>query len=108
MDSFDCIEVAKGESSSVVRFKDKRVMDPARIEKLGHELSVLASGDDKEMLIDFDNVNFISSAAISKLIVLEKNLRSNGKKLRLNNLQPTVRDLFSLAKLDTIFDIEEP
>lgn len=107
MDSFDCIEVAKGESSAVIRFKDRRVMDPARIEKLGKELSVIASGDDQEMLIDFDNVNFISSAAISKLIVLEKKLRSNGKKLRLNNMQPTVRDLFSLAKLDTIFEIEE-
>jgi len=107
MDSYDCIEFTQDNTTSVVKFRDKKVMDPARIEKLGKELQTVAAKDAQEMLIDFDDVRFISSAALSKLIVLEKNLRSHGKKLRLCNLQPEVRDLFSLAKLDTIFSISD-
>ncbi len=105
MEPFDCIELAQHDSGAIVKFKDKRVMDPARIEKLGKELNHLAESQDESMTIDFDNVKFISSAAISKLIVLDKRMKSRGTKLALRNLQPEVRDLFNLAKLDTIFDI---
>lgn len=105
MDSYDCIEFNRNNATSVVKFKDQKVTDPARIEKLGLELKQVAGQDSEEMLIDLDEVRFISSAALSKLIVLEKSLRSQGRKLRLCNLQPEVRDLFSLARLDTLFSI---
>ncbi len=105
---FECIELEAVDSTSVVKFKDQRVMDPARIEKLGKELEMVAgSPQGKKLTVDFDNVKFISSAAISKLVVLEKRVRANGGKLRLSNLRPEVRDVFSLARLDTVFDIEE-
>ena len=95
------------EDISVIRFKDEKVMDPSRIEQLGIELMRLAGDDERpKLLINFQDVKFFSSAAINKLIVLEKRMRASGGKLRLSNLRPEVRDLFSFTNLDGLFDIQ--
>lgn len=108
MDQFECIELESVKSVSVVKFKDKKVMDPARIEQLGLELLALVHDDKPEnVLINFENVNFFSSAAINKLIVLEKRVRARGGKIRLSNLAPEVRDLFSYTNLDSMFGIDD-
>ncbi len=108
MENYECIDLQNVERVSVVKFKDNRVMDPARIEKLGQELMALVDDvDNDNLLINFENVKFFSSAAINKLIVLEKRVRANGGKIRLSNLRPEVRDLFSYTHLDSIFKIDE-
>ncbi len=108
MDDFECIELDNINKVFVVKFKDHKVMDPARIETMGKELmSLLAGNDSERMLINFDNVSFFSSAAINKLIVLEKRIRSQGGQIRLSNLRPEVRDLFSYTNLDSMFQIKD-
>lgn len=103
----ECLELDRVESVAVVKFRDKKVMDPSRIEQLGKELLGLAEAEGNEcLLINFDNVSFFSSAAINKLIVLEKQIRAKGGKLRLCNLRPEVRDLFSYTSLDQMFKID--
>ena len=106
MSEFECIDLNDVDDVSVVKFKDEKVVDPARIEEMGNELLSLASRDDREkLLINFENVKFFSSAAINKLIVLEKRVRAQGGKLKLSNLRPEVRDLFSFTNLDNLFSI---
>jgi anti-anti-sigma factor len=116
MSDFECIELDSIDDVSVVKFKDQKVMDPARIEALGQELLSLISkesaeesdsGDQANVLINFENVKFFSSGAINKLIVLEKRLRANGREIRLSNLRPEVRDLFSYTNLDSMFEIRD-
>ncbi len=108
MEDFECIELESVDSVSVVKFKDKKVMDPSRIEKMGLELLALVDGDEPDkVLINFENVSFFSSAAINKLIVLEKRIRARGGKIRLSNLRPEVRDLFSYTNLDSMFKIDD-
>ena len=103
---FECIELTDVDRISVIRFKDEKVMDPSRIEQLGIELMRLAGEDDRRnLLINFQDVKFFSSAAINKLIVLEKRMRASGGQLRLSNLRPEVRDLFSFTNLDGLFEI---
>lgn len=108
MGHFECIELEAFESDAVIKFKDKRVTDASRIEILGKELEQIAKDDGNQQLrVDFDNVKFISSAAISKLVVFEKRIRANGGRLSLSNLKPEVRDVFRLTKLDSVFEIED-
>lgn len=107
MDEFQCIELNNVNDVFVVKFKDQKVMDPARIETMGKELmSLVKESDSEKMLINFDNVSFFSSAAINKLIVLEKRVRAQGGQIRLSNLRPEVRDLFSYTNLDSMFEIK--
>jgi len=109
MEDFKCIELNNVEDVSVVRFKDQKVMDPSRIETLGKELlSLLEEKEDPEnVLVNFENVSFFSSAAINKLIVFEKRVRAQGGQIRLSNLRPEVRDLFSYTNLDSMFQIKD-
>ena len=108
MDQYECIELDTVEDVSVVKFVDERMIDAARIEQLGSELVDAVSGDDKDrVVINFENVGFFSSAAVSKLLVAEKRIRSQGGQLRLSNLRPEVRDVFSMTKLDSLFRIEQ-
>lgn len=108
MSQFECIELNDVEEVSVVKFTDEKIMDPARIEQLGKELMRLTDSDQKEkVLINFGNVKFFSSAAINKLIVLEKRMRARGGQMMLSNLRPEVRDLFNLTNLDDLFSIED-
>ena len=108
MGNFECIDLDSVKDVSVVKFKDQKVMVPSRIETMGKELLSLVEGDESEhVLINFDNVSFFSSAAINKLIVLEKRIKALGGKIRLSNLRPEVRDLFSYTNLDSLFQIKE-
>ncbi len=107
MDQFECLEVESIDSESVVKIRDKRVSDPVRVEQLGKELESIAASEAKDLKIDFDNVKFLSSAALSKLVVFEKRLRARGGTLRLSNLRPEVRDVFNLTRLDSVFHIED-
>ncbi len=108
MSDFECIELDNVDDVSVVKFMDDKVVDPARIEKMGTELLSIADDDEqKKLLINFENVHFFSSAAINKLIVLEKRVRAQGGQLKLSNLRPEVKDLFSFTNLDGLFKIAD-
>lgn len=111
MEQFECIELDDVKKVSVVKFIDEKVMDPGRIEQLGKELLSLTAdeqnGDSQKLLINFENVKFFSSQAINKLIVLDKRVKAVGGQIRLSNLRPEVRDLFSYTNLDSIFVIRD-
>ena len=113
MTDLQCIEIDSINDVSVVKLKDEKVMAPAQVETLGAELLSLVEttptedgdGASTNVLINFENVRFFSSGAINKLIVLEKRVRAGGGQIRLSNMQPEVRDLFSYTNLDQMFDI---
>ena len=108
MSQFECIESYEVEKVAVIKFVDEKVMDPGRIEQLGKELLSVAEDDDtKQLLINFENVRFFSSQAINKLIVLERRVKAGGGSIRLSNLRPEVRDLFTYTNLDSVFDIRD-
>ena len=108
MSEFQCIAVEVLEGATVVTFVDQRVLDPSRIESLGRELvSLVDASMAKGIVLNFDSVSFFSSAAINKLIKLESEMKKAGLQLRLSNLRPEVRDLFSYTNLDSLFQIKD-
>lgn len=107
MEKFECLEVDNIDKVAVAKFVDPKVMDPTRIEQMGAELlSLLEDEGNEDVVVNFENVSFFSSAAINKLIVLEKHVRARGGEIRLSNLKPEVRDLFSYTHLDELFQIQ--
>ena len=93
---------------SVVRFVDKKIVDSANIEQLGDELNDLVlQGKREDILLNFEGVEFMSSAALNKLISLNTKVKAVQGKLKLCNLKPDIREVFSITKLDRVFDIRE-
>ncbi|MCP4476538.1 MAG: STAS domain-containing protein [Planctomycetaceae bacterium] len=108
MSEFECIATEVLENATIVKFVDQRVMNPARIESLGRELlSLVDETSATGIVLNFEGVSFFSSAAINKLIKLESESKKNGLQLRLSNLRPEVRDLFSYTNLDSLFQIKD-
>ncbi|MEE8116803.1 MAG: STAS domain-containing protein [Gemmatimonadales bacterium] len=69
-------------------------------------LDALESGE-KKVLVDFSNTGYIDSSGLGVLVTLGKKLRENGGELRLAGLNPDLRTLFELTKLDTLFTITD-
>ncbi|MGE0606804.1 MAG: STAS domain-containing protein [Pirellulales bacterium] len=94
---------------AIVRFLDRRILDDDNIKQLGQQLFRMVDEDQcYNILLNFSNVDFLSSAALGKFITLEKKIRSHGGKLLLSNLRPEIYDtVFALTLLNRVFDIKE-
>lgn len=92
---------------TVVRFVDRKIIDAANIQEMGDELFALLDQDNrKQLLLSFANVEFLSSAALNKLIVLDRKVKAAGGKLTLSNLRPEIQEVFAITRLNQLFDIK--
>jgi anti-anti-sigma factor len=69
-----------------------------------HDL--LASGTDK-LLINFENLNYISSAGLRVLLTTAKKMRASGGSLKICSLNATVREVFDISGFSTILSVTE-
>ena len=93
---------------TVVRFRDQKILDDLNIQELGRELSRLVEVENRRrLLLNFSAVEFLSSAALGKLITLDKKVKGAGGTLKLCNIQPEIYEVFAITKLNRLFDIKE-
>ena len=59
----------------------------------------------RKLLLNFGNVEYLSSAALSKLITLNKKLQQVGGKLILCNIDANIREVFEITRLNKVFSI---
>lgn len=93
---------------TVVEFVDRRILDEASIQELGQELFALVEQDKRtKIILNFSAVEFLSSAALGKLITLNKKSHTAGAVLKLSNIRPEIYEVFAITKLNKLFDIKE-
>ena len=102
------IDVTQKGEVTVVRFVDRKILDEANIQELGVEMFKLVEQEQrKNRLLNFFNVEFLSSAALGKLITLDKKVKANGGRLKLSNIRPEIYEVFAITKLNKLFDIKD-
>ena len=102
------IQTTEAGGVTIIGFIDRKILDAANIQELGEELFGLVEEDGyRSMLLDFSNVEFLSSAALNKLIILDKKVKDHGGQLKLCNLLPEIREVFVITRLNQLFDICE-
>ena len=100
------IRVSEVGGVTVVRFADRKILDEGNIQELGKEMFALVEEDNRQsILLNFSTVEFLSSAALGKLITLEKKVKAHGGKLKLSNIRPEIYEVFAITKLNKLFDI---
>ena len=57
-------------------------------------------------ILDFAQLDYISSAGLGVLLATQKRLRNDGQELRLINVNPHIRDVLHFSGFDQIFRIE--
>ncbi len=91
----------------VVGFTDSKILDNQRIEQVGKELQdVVEQAIHKKLLLNFRGVSFMSSAMITKLVMLNKRCKTNGVSLKFCEVSPNVMEVFKITKLNKLFDIQ--
>jgi anti-sigma B factor antagonist len=61
--------------------------------------------DMKALFIDLSRVRYMDSSGIATLVECMQNCMKKGARLRLCELSPSVRDVFELARLASVFEI---
>lgn len=91
---------------TVVNFVDKKILDEQNIQVIGEQLFQLVDElGRRKILLNFKNVEFLSSAALGKLITLNRKLQSAGGKLVLGEIDPQIYEVFEITKLNKLFTI---
>lgn len=92
---------------AMVKFLDRKIMDPLLIQELADELFALVEKEKRNnVLLNFTGVEFLSSAALNKLILLDKKIKTASGKLQLCNLTPVIFDIFAVTRLTQLFSIK--
>lgn len=108
MSSYKRIDVSDSNNVTVVRFQDQKIIDPEAIQELGQELIDLVEKEErKKIVVNFANVEFLSSAALGKLITFEKLTKRVGAELILTNIAPEIFQVFTITNLDKLFQIKD-
>ena len=92
----------------VVLFSDAKILDEARIQQIGKELMDMAASaaTSGKMVLNFEGVQFMSSAMIGKLVLLNKKAKADKIDLKLCNISPNVLEVFKITRLNKVFDIQ--
>ncbi len=108
MANYKRIVVIDESGVSVVRFVDRKIVDSSSIEALGDELNALVTVEKRNMiLLNFDGVEFLSSAALNKLISLNSKVKAAAGRLKLCCLRAEIKEVFTITRLDRVFDIRK-
>lgn len=108
MTAYRRIDINRVGDVTVVRFRDRKIIEDINIQELGKEMFNLVETDGYDkLLLDFATVDFLSSAALGKLITLDKKIKAHGGSLKLSNIRPEIYEVFAITKLNRLFDIRK-
>jgi anti-sigma B factor antagonist len=101
------LDVVDKDDVAVVNFVDKKILDEQNIQMIGDDLFRLVDElGRRKILLNFRNVEFLSSAALGKLITLNRKVQAVRGKLILCGISAEIKEVFQITKLDKLFTIE--
>lgn len=100
------LRVQKQDDVAVISFVTSRILDQSNVQQLGEEFeAVVEEHGFKKVVVNFENVSYMSSAVMGKLVALLKKLQAVGGELRLCNIEEGIYEIFEIMRFDRMFDI---
>ena len=102
------ISVTYAENAVIVTLTDEKILEEADIKALDASImSVVEPSERINLILDFCNVEFLSSSALGLLIRVSKRICEGGGQLRLCGIKDKIYEIFKITRLNKIFDIYE-
>ena len=102
------LDIEEVGDATIAKFLDKKILDESNIQIIGNHMFKLVEEDGrKDIILDFSNVEYLSSAALGKLITMEKKVKAARGRLRLCSIRPEIYEVFAITKLNKLFQIYE-
>jgi anti-sigma B factor antagonist len=89
---------------TVVSFQQRAMLDSANIEAVAADLYVLVEQRAiRKLVLDFTQVQFLSSQALGMLITLKKKVDANKGEMAICGLKDELQQIFRIMKLEKVF-----
>lgn len=91
---------------TVARVERADALEAANVARFGEDaLEYVRLHPGSQLLLDFGNVEYLSSAALSEILVLHRKCRESGGDIRLCGMNNDVIKVFKITKLDRIVEV---
>ena len=70
-------------------------------------LNELRSSGSQKLLLNFEKLDFISSAGLRVLLATAQTLKSEGGEMKVCNLNPDVKEVFDISGFSTLLQVYE-
>lgn len=100
------LKIVEEEGVTVITFLEVAFLDETSIKDLGNEMEIVVK--DKQginLVINFANVDYLSSAVLGRLVKVFKLVSANKGKMKLCNIKNNILQVFKITKLDKMFEI---
>jgi len=100
------ISVKYADNATIVTFVDEKILEEMDIHALQESvMSVVEEAERVNLILDFCNVRFLSSAVLGLLMRISKKVYEQDGQLKLCNISPRIYEIFKITRLNKIFDI---
>lgn len=102
------LRIKRSEGVSVVEFADRKILEELSIQEIGEELDRLVDAEPGiRLLLNFRNVDHLSSAALGMLITLNKKVKERSGELKLSDINRQIFEVFKITRLNRVFEIHD-
>ena len=89
-----------------IRFTDRNILDESSIQRIEEEITrVIDRSSNPKILLNFENVEHLSLAALGSLIMINNRIKQKDGQLRLSNIACQIYEVFVITKLNKLFKI---
>jgi len=100
------IALTQDKDVRIVEFTNSKIIDEMNIAEIGQTLTnIIDEAPNPKLLLDFGQVEHLSSAALGMLINANGKIKSKNGQLRLANIKPQIYEVFLITKLNKLFYI---
>ena len=100
--------VCQVEDVTQIEFVDRNILEEASIQQIGEEIgAIIDAQPNPKVLLSFENVEHLSSAALGTLITVNTKVKQKGGQLRLSNIDKQIYEVFVITKLNKLFQIHD-
>lgn len=95
---------AERADGTVIAKADGRI-DSSNSREFHSELEAVVADSDAALVLDFEDVVYISSAGMRVILLTAKSLQKSGMKFALCSMNDSIREVFKISGFDKIIEI---
>ena len=99
------MDISTEQAGSAIVATPEGRLDGSNAREFQDALDTVVSETERALILDFEQVSYISSAGLRVLLVTAKTLQGNGAELSLCSLDDPIREVFGISGFDSIIPI---
>jgi len=94
------------QNATIITFTGEKILEEKDIANLQQTIMpVIEQSEQMHFILDFQNVQFLSSAVLGLLLRISKKIYEKNSTLRMCSINGKIYEIFKITRLNKIFDI---